>query len=274
MNLQGVIETHVHASPDVRVRSVDDWGIVESAVKAGIRAVVIKNHFVPTMCRAADVQRLSDKVQIFGGIALNRSVGGVNPYAVDIALRLGAKVVWLPTHDSAAHQRCHGKTSGLEIKPGTEEERNLRAIIRMVEDHGAALATGHLSPEEIMLVADEAVRAGLKRLVITHPELRVVNMPISQQKELASAGCFFERVYAQPEGGGKYHVNVEDNYRAMTEVGFDSTIVSTDGGQVENPFWTVSLQNYINILDEKGVTEEQLNVMCKKNPAYVLGLDE
>lgn len=273
MTLDGVIETHVHAAPDVRVRSVDDWGIVDSAEKAGIRAVVIKNHFFPTVCRAADMQKVAKKVKIFGGIALNYSVGGVNPYAVEKAIALGAKVIWLPTHDAGNHYAKHGKAGGLTISPNSAEAQNLESIIDMVKSADVVLATGHLSSKEIMYVADRVVARGVKKFVVTHPELWIVGLSIDEQRQLISTGALFERVYAQPITPGNYHVNVEDNYRAIMELGYETTVVSTDGGQVENPFWTTSLQNYVNYLEEKGLSQEALDRMTKINPSWLLGLD-
>jgi hypothetical protein len=131
MKLKGIIEMHVHALPDIRVRSVDDWGLVTSAAEHELEAVVIKNHFFPTMCRATDVQRASDKVKVFGGIALNHSVGGLNPWAVERSLKLNAKVIWLPTHDAENHYRKFGKTGGISIVPGTDTARNLEDIVRL-----------------------------------------------------------------------------------------------------------------------------------------------
>lgn len=273
MTLNGVIEMHVHASPDTRERAVDDWGLVTSAEEAGVRAVVIKNHFFPTMCRAEDVQRASDKVRVFGGIALNYPVGGLNPKAVAKAIDFGAKVVWLPTHDAANHYRHAGKSGGLEIKPGNLEYQALEEIVRIVVERGVVLATGHLSPLESILTAELYVRHGGKKLVITHPELRCVDMSIENQRQLRDAGAYFERVYAQPLMPGNYILNLEQNYGAMEALGYESTVISTDGGQVENPFWTTSLQRYVDFLEQKGVPQCALDRMTKENPAYLLGLN-
>lgn len=272
MTLTDVIDLHVHSSPDVRVRSVDDWGIVTSAAEHGMKAVVIKNHFFPTMCRAADVQRVSDKVKVFGGIALNYPVGGLNPHAVEKAIALGAKIIWLPTHDAANHYRKFGKSGGISIERGTAEASLAEDIVELSAQHDIILATGHLSPSEIKFIADLAVKHGVKKFLITHPELHIVNLSLGDQRQLIGAGAYFERVYAQPVTPGHYHVNLEDNYQAIQELGYETTVISTDGGQVENPFWTDALLEYLNYLEKRGIPQEALDRMSKVNPAKLLGL--
>lgn len=273
MTLENVIEMHVHAAPDIRKRAVDDWGIVKSANEAKMRAVVIKSHFFPTMCRAEDMQRVSEKTRIFGGIAMNYCCGGLNPYAAERAVDLGAKIIWLPTHDAENHYKKMGKTGGISVINGQSPREELKEIVKTAADRQVILGTGHLSPYEICHVAELAVKYGVNKLVINHPELHIVGLSIEEQKELAKAGVYFERVYAQPITPGNYHVNLEDNYEAIEELGYENTIVSTDGGQVENPFWTTALLEYLDFLEKKGLKQEAIDRMTKGNPAKLLEIE-
>lgn len=272
MTLENVIELHVHAAPDIRKRSVDDWGIVESANKEKMRAVVIKSHFFPTMCRAEDMQKASKKTLIFGGIAMNCSVGGLNPYAAEKAVAMGAKIIWLPTHDAENHYKKMGKTGGISVMNGGRLREEAEEVMKIAASHEVILGTGHLSPYEIMHVADAALKLGVKKLVINHPELHIVGLSIEEQRQLIDAGACFERVYAQPITPGNYKVNLEENYEAVRELGYETTIISTDGGQVENPFWTEALLQYLNFMEAKGLETEKIERMSKINPARLLGL--
>lgn len=272
MTLENVVELHVHAAPDIRKRSVDDWGIVESANREKMRAVVLKSHFFPTMCRAEDMQKISEKTLIFGGIAMNRTVGGLNPYAAEKAVDMGAKIIWLPTHDAQNHCEKMGKAGGISVMNGKRPADGLKDIVQLAAERNAVLGTGHLSPYEIRHTADLAVKYGVKKLVVNHPELHIVSLSIEEQKQLAEAGAYFERVYAQPVTPGNYKLNLEENYRAVMEVGYETTIISTDGGQLENPFWTEALLQYLNFMEAKGLDQKRIEQMAVKNPAKMLGL--
>lgn len=273
MNLSGVIDMHIHTGPDVRQRRLDDVELAQAAVSLGVRGVVIKSHVMCTASRATIAEKLCPGVRVFGGVTLNPQVGGINPKAVEASIKLGGKIVWLPTAFSSNQRNLEGKSDGVETVVGNQVAPALIDVLRLAAEHDQILATGHLSVREIFVVVTEAQRQGVKKIVITHPEIGVVNMSFADQKALAESGVYFERVYAQPLGGGKYKSNLADNLKAIEQVGYRSTIIATDSGQVENPVWNESLVEYITYLKERGVPLEQLEVMTKKNPALLLGLD-
>jgi len=271
MHLTGVIDLHVHTAPDIRERRMDDLALAVEARRVGVRAVVIKSHYVPTMDRAWLTRRVVPEVAVFGGVVLNPHVGGLNPQAVDIALRQGAKIVWLPTLFSARQRRLEGKHDGVGVLDRGQVLPQLQEILRRIAASNAILGTGHLSPEEIFTVVEEARRLGVQKILVNHPEHAVVGMSIEQQKQLA-AHVFFERCYAQPRGGGQDHLNRETNLRAIQEVGPASTILASDGGQVENPPWSDVVRQQLEFLASHGVAAEALAWMSKTAPARLLDL--
>ncbi|MFP3121872.1 DUF6282 family protein [Ectobacillus funiculus] len=274
INLTGVIDMHVHSAPDIRKRSLNDIQLSEEAERVGARAIVIKSHLVPTMDRAWLVNQMNPAVTMFGSITLNESVGGINPYAVETALNLGAKVVWMPTVSSTKHRELTGQSGGIETVKGGKVIPPLVDVLKLIAEKNAVLATGHLSSEEIFVVVEEARKQGVEKIVVTHPEFFVVNMSIQEQKRIvADYQVYLERCYAQPIGGGKYKSNLADNLRAIEEVGYESTIVSTDGGQVENPIWSQALTEYIQYLADHGVPNHALDMMTKETPAKLLDLE-
>lgn len=277
---EGIIDMHIHSAPDIRQRKLDDLEIMEAAVERGIRAVVIKSHHVPTVDRASLVNRVAAEkygadvpFTMFGGITLNRWVGGLNPYAAEAALKLGAKVVWLPTMSSENH--CAKGAAGPAVictKEGKVVDE-LKDIFSLVKDYDAVLATGHISDKECFIITEAARNAGVKKVVITHPEFHIVGMSLEDQIRIVKDyDVMLEKVYAQPIGGGVYKKNLADNVAAMKEIPAKNIIVATDGGQMQNPEWYNTITEYVKYLYDAGIPEEDIVQMTRKNPAAMLGL--
>src|SRR3982751_4314340 len=101
--LSGVIDIHVHADPDSVPRSIDAVDLARMAKARGMRVLVLKSHWEPTASMAYLVRKAVPGIEIFGGIDLNRSVGGVNAVAVErmASVKGGwGRVVWMPTFDA------------------------------------------------------------------------------------------------------------------------------------------------------------------------------
>ncbi|WP_274649039.1 DUF6282 family protein [Paenibacillus humicola] len=272
-DLRGAIDLHVHSGPDVRARAHDDVQLAAQAAELGAGAVVIKSHVVPTMDRACLAGLQVPGVRLFGSITLNPPVGGLNPHAVETALRLGASTVWLPTVYSAAHLRLEGKSGGVEVTAGGRIVPPLRDVLKLVAERDAILGTGHLSPEDIFAVVDAARSLGVNKIVVTHPESYAVGMSLADQRKIAeSYGVLFERVCAQPDRRGGYVSNLGVNLRAIRELGCESTVLATDGGQPELPSWTEMMTETARYMAEHGLTQEEINGMMKRTPARLLGL--
>ena len=271
--LEGIIDIHIHTNPDLRLRRLSDLELAVEAQRVGARAIVIKSHLFTTVDRAWIAQQATPGVQIFGGIVLNPHVGGLNPVATETALKMGAKIVWLPTSWSSNERLRQGKNDGVESVVDGKVAAPLLGILQMIAEHDVALATGHLTPAESLIVVEEARKQGVNKIIINHPEWTTIDMSIADQKRLAQFDVFFERCYAR-NVGGKYDKNFQRNLEDMQEIGFDSTIVATDGGQTENPVWSEALAEYIDYLSQAGVPQAAIDRMTKVNPARVLGLDE
>jgi hypothetical protein len=269
--LKGIVDTHIHTNPDVRLRRLSDIALAQEAKRVGAKAIVIKSHVVPTMDRAAIAAEVVPGIQVFGGLVLNPPVGGFNKEAVAIALKMGAKEIWLPTSYSANDFRHQGKSGGLESVVDGSVVPELVEIFKILAKTDVILGTGHLSAYECRVVVEEAKKQGIKKIIVTHPEWTTVNMPIEDQKSLAQYGVFFERCYARSIEG-KYHTNFKINLMAIDKVGYDTTIIATDGGQTENPMWSVALGEYLRFLLDAGVSKQMLDMMTKVYPAKLLGI--
>jgi hypothetical protein len=282
VSLQGVIDMHVHSAPDIRQRAYTDFELMEAAIRVGARAIVIKSHHGTTMNRAflvnehnKIVHQGSNNFTMFGSVTLNYDIGGLNPAAVESGLKMGAKVVWLPTTHAANQLKKNGKTGGIQCLDNGKIVEPLKEIFRMIKEYDAVLGTGHISPKEIFPVVDQAKSMGLNKIVITHPEFWVVGMSHEDQAKIVKDyDVLLERCYAQPMGKGVYKSNLEDNLAIIKEVGYRNVLISTDGGQVENPHWELALGEYLQFLSDRGITDEQLDVMTRKTQMRLLGLDK
>lgn len=279
--MKGIIDMHIHAAPDVRARKLDDLELMEASVERGVRAIVLKSHNVPTADRAYLVNRVAAEkypdatFTAFGGLCLNKPVGGLNPDAVETSLKLGAKIIWLPTNTAENHYRKNGKdpAKGVAVTRDGKAVPELNDIFALVKQYDAVLATGHIGAEECFPVVEAARAAGVEKIVVTHPEFWVVGMTQEQQAEIVKKyDVLLESVYAQPVNGS-YKINIPDNIAAMKAIGPEHFVISTDSGQTVNPYWYESYTTYYNAVAEV-FSPEEVRKMTHDNPAWLLGIDK
>lgn len=273
--LEGVIDVHVHSAPDSINRSLDALEVARMARRTGMRAVVMKNHYTQTASLAYVVSQVVPDVQFFGGIALNNTLGGVNPEAVEhMALTTGGlgKVVWLPTFDSE-HGHLTVRPNPLHV-PVTRNGEPLPEVLRVFElvaQYDLSLATGHSSPEESLTLIPLAQAAGVEKIIVTHPDSRMVQMSIEQQREAAAMGAWLE--YPVALAMAPAQLTPEEFAERIRAVGPEHVILSTDLGQVMRPTPADGFAGYIGQLREAGFSEADLDLMTKRNPARFLGLE-
>lgn len=271
--LEGIIDLHIHSAPDVIQRLMDDLEVAREASFAGMRAILLKSHHTLTADRAAIASEKVESIDVFGGLVLNHAVGGLNPYAVEAALGMGAKEIWMPTLSAVNHlRRSKTKEEGISI---LDENRGIKPVVYeilgLIAQVDIILGSGHLSVEETVRLVNAAKDIGVKKILITHPELPAVNMPIAVQEELGILGAFFERCFytvITPE----IDVNMITIARAVKRVGVERNVISTDLGQVGNPSPVEGMHSFIRGLREVGVSEAEVDMMTREVPARLLGL--
>jgi hypothetical protein len=273
--LEGMIDLHVHAAPDSVARSIDAFETARMAQRRGMRAMLFKNHRSETASLAYLVSAAVPGFDAYGGIALNRSVGGINPEAVErMALTTGrrGRVVWLPTFDSEHnHLTVTPNPSHVPIAERGRLLSEMAQLFAMLDKYDLALATGHSSPAESLLVIRAAQAAGVDRVVVTHPSSRLVRMPLDVQKEAARLGALLE----YPVGLALPNADLafEEFAAQIREVGPANVVLSTDLGQVGNPVHTDGLSSFVQRLLGAGLTQADVDAMTKRNPARILGLE-
>ena len=167
--LSGSIDTHIHTAPDAyRKRKYNDLQIAETAQKYNMRAIVLKSHTLLTADRATLVQQLYPNVHVFGGLALNDSIGGLNVKAVDTALEVNSKIIWLPTVDAEYERSILGQRGGIRCLDGNKVVPELDDILKLIAQKNCILATGHVSKKEQRIVIERARELGVTKIIVNH----------------------------------------------------------------------------------------------------------
>lgn len=292
--VRGAYDVHVHIAPDVMTRRIDDLDLAVRYRELGLDGFVIKSHYVPTAERAAVVRKAVPGVDPIGAITLNASVGGVNPIAVEVLARGGGRFVWLPTVDSSNQRSClaeapEGATPPMWAQlqqdladagmaaPASEvleaddtPTANLRHVLDMMAKHDMTLATGHLSADESAVVVPAAREAGVRRIVITHPEFTSQRMGTDLQTELAAQGALLERCLTTPL---TKKVEWDTWLGNIRTAGPENSVISTDLGQPFNPPVEDGLAITADILLENGFTEDEVRVMIVHNSRFLAGAE-
>ncbi len=274
-SLSGVIDIHVHSDPDSIPRSIDAFDLAKLAKQRGMRALVLKNHYESTAALAYSVRKTVPGIEIFGGIDLNRAVGGVNPAAVErMAMLKGGwgRVVWMPTFD-AENQVKFSKQDRpfVSVSRGGQLLPEVKQVIGLIAKYHLTLETGHSSAEECLMLIAEARRQGVERIVVTHAMIAPIRMTAAQMREAAGQGAYLEFVYNGLIGPNKEY-EIGDYAKAIREVGPQHCILSSDLGQVGNPLHPDGLVTFFESLRKSGFSQAEIDRMSKENPAKVLGL--
>lgn len=275
------IDFHLHTGPDNVPRSLNDIQTAEKARQMGMRGVNLYNHQVPTHDRAYIARYVVPGIEVSGGVALNYPIGGINPAAVEMALKFSGdcmRYVKMPSQ-SAAHNIAHkaheeGKKwdgSGLRIYDSLGKVLpEVRKILKMIAKADIAVLTGHISPEEDVALVKAAKEEGVRKMVVTHAMNATQRVPMDLMKQMVGMGAFIEHCFLNLH---QKQVTIEQYAKAIKELGADHTVLSTDFGQAVNPLPTEGLKEFILQLIKQGITRAEIDLMTKKNPARLLGLE-
>ena len=239
--------------------------------------MVLKNHYESTASLAYLLRKVVPDLEIFGGIDLNRSVGGVNPAAVErMAMLTGGfgRVVWMPTFDAENQVKfSKEKRPFVSVARGGKLLPETKEVIALAAKHHLTLETGHSSPTEGLMIVREATRAGVEHIVVTHAMLAPVQMTIPQMREATALGAYLEFVYNGVAGKGK-EFEMADYAKAIRAVGAKYCILSSDMGQVGNPLHPDGLEAFFAGLAKEGISQGDIELMSRTNPARALGLPQ
>lgn len=285
--LRGAVDLHVHSGPSTMPRQVDHFQAVEEAAAAGMRGILFKDHhysvapFIPLMERV--LGHLN--VAMYGGLVLNNSTGGFNPFVVDAQLKQGAKLIWMPTAQAANHIRSsHRKqrlASNVQLRPSPgltvvdpygEILDEVKQILDSIAEFDAILSSGHLHVWEIWKLFTEAKKRGVKRLLVNHP-MYGLHFTYEDIKEMAEFGALIEQsacLYID----SRFNVFSPEELREhILAAGVAHSSIGSDLGQVDNPTPVEGLRQAIKLCLARGFSEDDVRMMVRDNPARLVGLD-
>jgi hypothetical protein len=287
--LEGAVDLHVHPAPSPMPRRMDGAEAARLAGEAGFDAIVVKSHHHSTVMDVLALEQAGvdhGSARLFGGIALNGPVGGINPHAVDLALKMGGRIVWFPTIGSAKHIRHHQehpdlKFPKLKIRLDPEEpiavldgnggvREEVYAILERIKAHDAVLASGHMAPEEITAVLQAAREVGVQRMLVNHPNF-VIEASYEDARRWVELGAYIEHSLCMYDEESSFHNWDVDTLVAWIEaVGPERSTLASDLGQMDNPLPTDSFRKIVGRLLERGMSDDTVRTLVSRNPGELL----
>ena len=288
----GAVDLHVHPAPSPMPRRIDAAEATHLAAEAGFKAIVVKSHHHNTVMDVLALEHAGETnggAKVFGGIALNGQVGGINPRAVELCLKMGGKIVWFPTIASAKHIEHHKAHPNLkfpklsvhldpeepvEVLDGNGGVRpEVIEILETIKEHDAILASGHMAPDQITAVFEAAREVGVQRMLVNHPNF-VIEATHEEAKRWVELGAYIEHSLCMYDEESSFHNWDLDTLVEWVEaVGPGRSILGSDLGQMNNPLPTDSFRKIVGRLLERGMPEDQVRSMVARNPGELLGVD-
>ena len=287
-SLAGVIDIHAHVAPETTLlnfqRSLDAIQAAQIARIYGMRGLVFKEHTTETASWAYLVSQMVPGIELFGGIVLNRAVGGINPVAVEaMALTRGGRgrVVYMPTVD-AEYRSNPGTPGKVPVSRNGQLLPEVQEVLKVMAKHDLGLSTGHVSPEEALMLIRAAKAAGVNKIYVQHPNHGGIVMSMAQMKEAVRLGALIEIVLSGEgfTGGGPKVVNAENpvmdygpqKLADIRALGPENVVVSSDLGQPGRVTHADAFQIALAVLAKEGFSQAEIDMMTKTNPARFLGL--
>ena len=265
--LRGSYDLHVHAAPDAsQERRMDALEVARCAYEAEMGGFVFKSHDYNTAPLTYALNLMYPDLNVFGSITLNRSVGGINPDAVQVAAALGAQVVWMPTH-SADFQLRERDAEGIRVSDGDGNLRDgVHEVLEIIATNDMTLASGNISPPEAIALFTAARNQGVRRMIATHPDGTAT---LEEQRRMIRLGAFPEYTFlaCMPSRARRTPQQLAETIRSL---GVANCIVTTDFGQWQNPPPAEGMRMAIAALLDAGMTSDEVTILVKTNPAQLV----
>lgn len=256
--LKGAYDLHIHTSPDVSPRKCTDMEMAKRCAAAGMRGFTIKCHYGDTVGRAAAVREIYPELDVQSGLVLNRQAGGLNPDAVERMAQMGGKFLWFPTLDAPHIPVCDENGRLLPSACG---------ILEIAAQYNLILCTGHIGAGAGIRLVEEAVKYGVKKIVLTHADSPITEFTLNQQKYCVNLGAVVEHSYYTTYYG---RTSWEKVIQQIKEIGSTHILLTSDFGQPQSPYPDEGLLQYAEGLIERGIPEGSVEYMLKQMPAIVL----
>ncbi len=286
--LKGAVDLHCHSGPAAIPRVLDHRDAMQDAADAGFRALLYKDHFYLGVSHARILETIYPEtgVKLFSGVALNNASGGINPYAVDHAIKIGGKIVWMPTLSAANHIRkglteakSFPKTAQkmLDPSPLTVLDANGRLtdetkkVIDLIAEGDIILAGGHLEASELFILFDEAKKRGVKKMLVNHPTY-IVGCTDDDIRGLVSMGVYMEHSICMFIEGSGYQYESSFLQHLIEVAGVDKTCLCSDLGLLGAPRPIEGYRQVVRMLLDMQFSHEDIRTLIGGNSAGLLNL--
>jgi hypothetical protein len=282
--ISGAIDTHIHIGPESRLtRKQNALELARTARQTGMKAIMLKNREYGTVVAAQLAQSMVPGIGVFGSFTMDNEAGGLNPGAVLAWVKMGARYVWMPTATAANSKAKVLKSRKLDL-PGEgitilDAKGKLKPVVheilKILSDNDVTLGTGHLAPEEIFALVEAAIKAGVKRVVLTHvwcDQLTDVILNNKQIVQLVKMGAMVEYCYWTCHNN-IYNIEPKVLAESMKLAGVKNCVMSTDFGQNDNPTAPEGFKLFMRAMLENGIAEKDIETMVKTNPAKLLKIE-
>lgn len=287
--LVGAIDLHCHSGPAAMPRILDHHDALMDCADAKFRALLYKDHFYLGSAHATLLEKLFPEtgVKLYSGLVLNNASGGINPHAADHAIKLGAKIIWLPTLSAANHiavqasgqAKTFPKTAQkmLDPVPLTALDGNgrvtdeVKQVLDLVAEADIILAGGHLSAHELALVFAEARARGVAKLLVNHPTY-IVNCSDGDIRGLVALGAVMEHSICMFVPGRSYRFDSENLAHLIRLAGVENTILSSDLGITGGPRPVDGFRHVVGQLLDLQFSEAEIRALVGDNAARMLNL--
>ena len=291
--LKGAVDLHVHSGPSVMPRILDHEDAMAQAEEAGFAAILYKDHYYPGMAHSQMLEKAypERKVKLFSGVALNNPSGGINRYAVDHNIKLGGKIVWMPTFAAKNHiDKYAAKHKGAMSFPSTREKMVEPAPLTVFDANGALtdetkmcldliaegdiiLAGGHLHVSEQIPMFEEAKRRGVKKMMINHPTY-LIDCTDEDMKSFTSMGVYLEHSICMFIEHSRAKMFDSGDLKPLIEVGgVDKTVLGSDLGLTDAPMPVDGYRQIVSMLLDLQYSEADIRKMISGNAATLLNLE-
>jgi uncharacterized protein DUF6282 len=278
----GIWDAYCHTAPCVLPRWGSAVDVAAEAAAHSFGGVVLQSHHEGTLGRAAAAAQAVPGIRVLGGVTLNEYCGGLSVKTVRAHLLAGARIVWLPTTDSAAHAKRFGGTGrsttgafdpsdqspGIGILAGDDLEPTVVEVLHVLAASGGVLCTGHLSMEEIDALIGPARRLRVP-LVINHPYF-IMHPTDEWWERLPSDGVFAQ--FAAVDGSADFRLPPLDRVRrAMSILGPARCMLGSEARAPVNP--VQRLVEFCRTLEAAGVSKRDVEIMACDTPQQLFGGD-
>ena len=279
--LQGLIDFHIHCGPESGSNRVhDDDYVALEAVKQGLKAIVIKNHSVPSYIRAPLVKKIADQwadengkepLDVVGGVVLNFPVGGLNPKAVEVCADMGGRIVWTPSTSASHYYQVKGKTGGIDV---LDENGNvlpeLMEILEIIRDNNMILALAHQSVYERFVIIEAAKKMGLKKILLSHPLGSVNRATPEQIAEMVAMGAYVDVTFNTSVANLYQAGDIPAMLKLFDLIGFNQVVGGSECEQLGTCTPAMGMECFLRVLLMLGIKKDNIRMMFDYVPSKLL----